>query len=301
MVSTGLQNNQEQVFPVARLRKDWADSLNAASANSSTVLAELIDNALQVYYEQVPVIGAPVDAQTKILSMAVADGLARIGAEYNVNQGVSSFSYGGYDDQTYDTRNSTVTLCRRDWCSQGYFVDSIRGPAILNGTVQDFRAYYEQLSYVTYSNVTNLLRSFPEPTDIATSWTQVAFPVQRYGYGWGFNTVAVQVATAILILHAIIIVVHCCNLMYSGLKYSFIGSLGDLVALALVSEKPAAFKSASVGVARGSTWSQPIAIREVGEKEFGASKLALVVGEDLRITDKNARLHRRPVVGRGYE
>ena len=38
-----------------------------------------------------------------------------------------------------------------------------------------------------------------------------------------------------------------------------------------------------------------------GEKELGASQLALIVGEDLRSIDTNARLHQRLLVGRGYE
>jgi hypothetical protein len=69
------------VFPVPHMRKTWADSLNAASANSSTVLTDLIDGALQTFHRQGPRTRTPVDVQSKILSMAVADGLARIGAE----------------------------------------------------------------------------------------------------------------------------------------------------------------------------------------------------------------------------
>jgi len=291
----------EPVSPIARIRKDWADSLNAASANSSTVLADLIDGALQVSHEQTTKTGEVVDAQSKILSMAVADGLARIGAEYNVNKGISTLLQ-STSGQIYDPMNSTITLCRKAWCSQGYFVDNVLGPAILNGTVDDFRASYEMLAYGFWGNVTgNILHSFPEPADIGTSWTQVSFPVHRYGYGWGFNTVAVKVATAVLILHAVIIIAHCCLIIYSGVAYSFIGSLGDLVALALISKPPSKFKSTSVGIARRSTWSQPTMVREVGAKEYGISRLALTIGGDHEATDEKAIPHRRPVVGRGYE
>lgn len=290
------------VFPVAHIRKGWTDSLNAASANSSTVLADLIDGALQTFQRQGPRLLTPVDVQSKILSMAVADGLARIGAEYNVNNGVSPVLEGGSDSQGYDTMANMITICRRGWCSQGYFVDNLLGPAILNGTVSDFSAYYQELDYTFWQNVTgNILHSFPKPADIATSWTRVSFPVHRYGYGWNFNTVGVKVATAILILHAVIIIVHCSLLVYSGFTYSFIGSLGDLVALALVSEPPSTLRSTSVGIARNSTWSQPTTVREVGEKEYGASRLALTVGGDDKTTDEKAIVRRRPVVGRGYE
>lgn len=172
------------VFPVAHIRKGWTDSLTAASANSSTVLADLIDGALQTFRRQGPRTRTPVDVQSKILSMAVADGLARIGAEYNVNNGVSTVLQSSSGAQGYDTMANTITLCRRGWCSQGYFVDNLLGPAILNGTVHDFFAYYHELDYTIWQNVTgNILHSFPEPADIVTSWTQVSFPVQRYGYG----------------------------------------------------------------------------------------------------------------------
>lgn len=277
-------------YPVARIRKDWADSLNAASANSSTVLAELVDSAMLVAHGQATHPGEGVEAQSKILSMAVADGLARIGAEYNVNKGI------------YDPMNSTFTLCRKGWCSQGYFVNSAFGPAILNGSVNDSSTSYEILSQGFWVNVTgNIPHSFPEPADIGTSWTQVSFPVHRYGYGWGFDTVAVKVATAVLILHAVIIIAHCCLLIYSGVAYSFIGSLGDLVALALISKPPSTFSSTSVGIARRSTWSQPTTVKEVGAKDYGISRLALVLGGDLEATDEKAISHRRPQVGRGYE
>jgi len=290
------------VFPVAHIRKDWADSLNGASANSSTVLTDLIDGALQTFHRQGPRTRTPVDVQSKILSMAVADGLARIGAEYNVNNGVSTVLQGSTGPQGYDTMGNTITLCRRGWCSQGYFVDNLLGPAILNGTVNDFVAYYQELDYTIWQNVTgNILHSFPEPANMVTSWTQVSFPVQRYGYGWSFNTVGVKIATAILILHAVVIVAHCCLLMYSGVTYSFIGSLGDLIALALISEPPSTLKSTSVGIARNSTWSQSTTVREVGEKEYGASRLALIVGGGHEAADGKAIAHRRPVVGRGYE
>ncbi len=89
--------------------------------------------------------------------------------------------------------------------------------------------------------------------------------------------------------------------MYTGVTYSFIGSLGDLVALALISEPPSTLKSTSVGIARSSTWSQPTTVREVGEKEYGASRLALIVGGGHEAADEKAIAHRRPVVGRGYE
>ena len=124
------------------------------SANASTILADLIDGALQLYHKQAIPAGTSVDAQSKILSMAATDGLARIGAECDVNTGASTLDEGGHNEQSYETGENSITLCRRDWCSQGYFVDDLSGPAILNGTVQDLRGNYEQLSSGFSNNVT---------------------------------------------------------------------------------------------------------------------------------------------------
>ena len=115
------------------------------------------------------------------------------------------------------------------------------------------------------------------------------------------NTAAVKIATAILIAHTVVILAHCLVLIISGFSYSYVGSLGDLIALALHSHAPESFQSTSVGIARGSTWLQRAAIREIGDKEYGTSRLAMVIGDDLRGGKVNGVIHRTPVVGRGYE
>lgn len=58
---------EDSVFPIARIRRRWTDSLNAASSNSSAVLADLINGALQILQKQTAPIGAPVDAQVRVL------------------------------------------------------------------------------------------------------------------------------------------------------------------------------------------------------------------------------------------
>lgn len=258
-----------------------------------TVLLKNNPHGIYELYEYMHFTQRPV----KYLSNQANKPVYQTASRLNSRQDLNSTS-----GQIYDPMNSAITLCRKGWCSQGYFVDNALGPAILNGTVNDFSASYEMLSHGFWANVTgNILHSFPEPADIGTSWTQVSFPVHRYGYGWGFDTVAVKVATAVLILHAVIIIAHCCLFIYNGVAYSFIGSLGDLVALALILKPPSTFSCTSVGIARRSTWSQPTTVKEVGAKDYGISRLALVLGGDLEATDEKAISHRRPQIGRGYE
>lgn len=174
-------------------------------------------------------------------SMAVADGLVRTGAEYSEYHMVSTlFTFATTDSdgntlRAYETFNSTITLCREGWCSQAYLIGDAWGLVMLNGIAHKFRVYYtNQASTNIYENVTGslLYYTFLEPADSKITWTQISFLFKWYGYGWGFDTVTFKLATAILIIHAVIIIVHCCYIAYSGLSNSSISSLGDLVALA---------------------------------------------------------------------
>lgn len=97
-------------LPVANVRKEWADALNAVSQNSSTVLADLVDGAIETSKDQATSTGSMVGTITKILSMAVADGISRIGAEHNVNTGVSGGIHSNVSNATVSQFSSFVRL-----------------------------------------------------------------------------------------------------------------------------------------------------------------------------------------------
>ena len=78
-------------------------------------MADLIDQAMQK--SQQGSTDTPVQAQSKILSMAVADGIARIGAEFKANLGVSKLKNCG-DGLLYDVGSNNITICRGNWCSR---------------------------------------------------------------------------------------------------------------------------------------------------------------------------------------
>jgi len=276
-----IEQHQDRPPPI-RIRKEWADSLNAADHNStSTVLANFINDGMRKYKEQELGLAWPAYGQSVMLSKAVADGLARIGSEYRVNYVV----------------NRETTICRKGWCSRGPFLNPPLGPSILNGTVAEYDTYYPRL---LPNNTGQILESFPEPADIGDVWTRISFPVKRYGYGWGFGTVTIKVATAVLILHAAIIIIHSCILIFTGRSYSYASSLGELLALAFNSKPPATFKSTSVGISQGSTWARSTAVREDYWKEHEADRLKLVV-EDLHKGAEKESLYRRPIVGKRHE
>lgn len=278
------------------IRKDWADALNPISnTTSKPLLAELLqDGANQAVqqFEKTSKEGGVeflMSVHSSLLSRVVADGLARIGAEYSVNP------------RTPDQRN--VTICRNRWCSSGPYLSPLSKPKICNGTKSEWFNYFATEFRYGYREPDNqLLHSYPEPKDIATSWTRVAFPVKRYGYAWSLEPTTVKIATVVLMLHTLIIIIHCCYLILTGRCYSFASSLGDLVALALNSQQPAAFKSASVGIGKSTSWSRPISVRESqGHEKDAVDRLEMVADEHGVKSVEDASLHRRLVAGKRYQ
>ncbi len=229
----------------------------------------------------------PGTVESIILSKAIADGLARIGSEYRVNP---LYSY-----------EREVTVCRNRWCSSGAFVNPGMDPAILNGTVGQYSSYTRDLRTLPWTDEDQLLQSFAEPANVDDVWTKISFPVKRYGYAWSFDTVTIKIATAVLMLHALIIIIHSCVLLFTGRSYAYASSLGELVALAFNSRPPAALRSTSVAIGKGASWARSTAVREShGQEKDGVDRLQLVVDEGLHTGVENGLLHRRPVAGKRY-
>ena len=144
-----------------------------------------------------------------------------------------------------DTLSKAIAVIyRHKWCSR--LMEQIRG-------------YYRPSPLLKKIE----LYSFSEPVDIEYIWTRISLPMKRYGYGWIYPTVTTKVAVALLVLHATVILVHCCVLVYTGISYSFAGSIGELMALTLNSKPPAMLEAASAEVSNGSTWARSTAVREV--------------------------------------
>ena len=213
------------------MQKDWLDSLNIASLNSSsTLLAEVMEEGLRNPEAAELSSGSewPVRSQSIILSAVIADALGRIGSEYS-------------------TEN--LLVCRKSWCSYGSFLfDDQRNPTIFNGTDLEFQTLlhgdYDLLSnngsWLSYypGDPSPNISSFPQPLDYRARWTEVSFTVHRYCYGWGVKGKVVKAAIAILIVHAVIVIAYCCRLVISGRYFDYANSVGELVALALESPPP---------------------------------------------------------------
>ena len=275
------------------IRKDWADALNPVSNTSTTsILAKLLNDGAEVARQQGRSYDASLLSQnitySVMLSKAFADGLSRIGAEYRVNP--------------LFTSQRNITICRHQWCSSGTFdAATIGGPRIFNGTWEEWDGYTTDLNYGARQGDQQLLHSYPKPDDADTVWTRISFPRMRYGYAWSFDTVTVKVATAVLMSHTLIIVLHCCFILYTGRSYNFASSLGDLLALALNSRPPAALESTSVGVNKGKSWARTTAVREFQSLEKdGVDRLEIVANESGTTELGDGDLHRRVIAGKRY-
>ena len=252
------------------LRTEWANSLNGVIPNSSsTLLANLMDQVYNGTVNHSPsVLHWPVQGQSLVLSAVVADALGRIGNEYKALW--------------------CLVICRNGWCSTSPAQSPSGGnPVLFNGTAGEWASLTGREAVSYYVNNSKdlsqqVMYSFPQPHDYQTQWTEISLQVNRYGYGWGFNSKVVKAAAAILIVHAIIIVAHCCHLIISGKVYSYADSIGELVALALKSQPPRVLSSSNVGVSSGkSVWSQPTAVRKAEGLKEGKQQFEIVVGPEV--------------------
>ncbi|KAI8627385.1 hypothetical protein F5Y19DRAFT_477599 [Xylariaceae sp. FL1651] len=119
-----------------------------------------------------------------------------------------------------------------------------------------------------------------EPISTFANQTCVVFTVQRYGWGYGLNSGTIWFSIIILLMHALLV------LLYFG--YSFVfwyrstgwtsaawGSIGELVALAVLSPSADELQNSGSGIHKSKTWMTRLRVREEGPD---SNHLALIVG-----------------------
>ena len=117
-------------------------------------------------------------------------------------------------------------------------------------------------------------------------WMHFTLNVQRYGYGYSYRgNSTVQFALVILLIHAALAVSHIGHLLYlrwKGYSSSAWGTLGDMVALAMVSRKTRGLRNVGAGVEKWESWKKLVRVQEregdrvelvVGKVDRGAKSL----------------------------
>ena len=207
---------------------------------------------------------SPAQTQAAILSTVIADGLGRIGDEYSSQGSV---------------------ICRNHWCSMGQPIFDIdNNPVMFNGTREETCQVTCNVQGPGVSQIPDgdgpnqqMLYSFPQPANYATEWTEVSLKIKRYGYGWGFNSKIVKAAAAILSIHAIIILAHCCYMLFTGRYYTYADTIGDLVALALKSRPPSQDWNLDTHESRKKSDARTTAVRRVQGSRPYEQQLEIVI------------------------
>ncbi len=145
------------------------------------------------------------------------------------------------------------------------------------------------------------LPDFRDPT----RFTELYMPVWRYGYGFGFPSggnggITLYLATAVLLLHALLALVHMAILLSSGRSSSAWGSVGEMLVLALNSRGSARLQNTCAGVGESKTWGMKVQIRETteehlelvleGDGEGGSDAFADGVGDGGEALDVRAHM-----------
>ncbi len=108
--------------------------------------------------------------------------------------------------------------------------------------------------------------------------TRIGFTIERYGYGYGYQDGTVMFGLVVLLTHAAVAIGY---ILYSilhrvfgaGFISSAWGDMGEMLALALRSDRARELQNVGGGVEESSTWKMRVRVREVG-----GDRLELVVG-----------------------
>ncbi|KAI1420001.1 hypothetical protein F5Y12DRAFT_775087 [Xylaria sp. FL1777] len=118
------------------------------------------------------------------------------------------------------------------------------------------------------------------PVSAFDDQTRIVFTVQRYGWGYGLRTETIWFSIITLLIHVFLVVAYA---IYSivfwyrakGWTSKAWGTIGELVALAVLSPPAGELKNTGAGIHKSSTWMTPLRIREATSDP---DHLELVVG-----------------------
>ena len=100
----------------------------------------------------------------------------------------------------------------------------------------------------------------------STKWTEIKWEVQRFGYGWGFNSsTTLYLSATILLLHAVLAILHVCFAISGKWSTNSWTNTRELLALAMNSAPSRRLNNTSAGIRKRATWQEVVRIREVDD------------------------------------
>ena len=257
VTSMSKSQQSEWIVPIT-IDPTWLDSVNLPNYGPSWTgrqnLTILEEGASKFGFEgsnltwRLGPAGAHTDVPwlfATVLSMQLTDGLAR------VNFGYPTL---GFMEYTPNSNNHTGRLKNLDDVNNAAWAGAPLGaPSV-------------QADYGETARTSN-----------ATHNTEVFWHVDRFGYGWGFNSsneVTLALGALILLVHAAIALAHMVNLMISD-AYTHARtmgnwkSMGEMIVLAVGSREPpdGSLDNTSAGVGSMQTWGTVVRVRDRAVKE----------------------------------
>ena len=98
-----------------------------------------------------------------------------------------------------------------------------------------------------------------------SEWTEVTWQVRRFGYGWGLDGITIKLAAAALLFHVLLVLIHVPTVMIGGWTSTCWSNVGELLALAVNSQRVDHLDNTSAGIEKSTTWQEMVRIREVGD------------------------------------
>jgi hypothetical protein len=249
-----------KISDIISISPDWVDTLNVpiSAAQNSTPLdsSRFMEHILQ----------QPVDWEW------ASDNKSEKLLQFNPSSGRWT-----YDDVSNDIALILSTVLA-DWLSRSTFRDTnfttIVSAAAADGNVSTVDLLLQR-SARTFS--TTPLSTF---TDQKNKQSAVVFGVKRYGWGYGLSSDAIWFSIVILLMHVVLVVLYFCYSFVfwwgsAGWTSAAWGSIGELVALAILSPAADELRNAGAGVHRSKTWMTRLRVREV---DLDPERIELVVG-----------------------
>ena len=96
-----------------------------------------------------------------------------------------------------------------------------------------------------------------------SKWTILNYNTIRYGYGWGFKSYPIKIASTVLLLNVAICLAHMLSLLHGGWTSSVLKTISEAIAVAMNSRETQKLQNTCAGIGKLSTWKKTVKTREI--------------------------------------